>query len=385
MNNLSNKVENFDFYICDTTLRDGEQVANIRYTIEQKVNIAKMLDEIGIDAIDAGFAATSEEERAAIRSICNLGLKMRIMSMCRVVKSDVDYAIECGVDGVILFIPSSNIHIASKFDGDIVEKRKKLVDDAVMLIKYAKSKNLFVEFGVEDGTRTDKNVLLDIFKAAEEAGADALGTTDTVGCMTPEGMYDYIKYFVDRLHTPIGVHCHNDLGLAVANTLAGLRAGGGYFSPTVNGFGERAGNAALEEVLVGLKVLYGCDKGYKLEKLSELSEMVQEYANINNSIFKPVVGKNAYSHESGIHIHGMLKNPKTYEFFDPSIVGRVHRLELGKHAGKHLIKHILSENGFDVTDNEAESLWKKMKEEESIGVAYKEEDVINAYKKGIAI
>lgn len=369
-----------DFYVCDTTLRDGEQVAGIRYTPEQKVQIAKKLNEVGIDAIDAGFAATSVEERTAIKAICDLKLDMRIMSMCRVVKDDVDHALECGVDGVILFMPSSDIHIAAKFDGNIIENRRILIKNSVDMIKYAKYKGLFVEFGVEDGTRTDKQILLELFSMAEEAGADALGTTDTIGCLTPEQTYHYIKYLVDNLKTPIGVHCHNDLGLATANTLAGLLAGGGYCSPTVNGFGERAGNAALEEVLVALKVLYKQDIKYDLLKLNELSKMVQEYSGINTSIFKPIVGDNVFSHESGIHIHGMLKNNNTYEVYKPEIVGRNRKMVMGKHAGKHLIRHILLENGYDVSDDIADVLWKRMKAEEDLGISYGEEDVINAYK-----
>lgn len=375
---VKNKV---DFYVCDTTLRDGEQVAGIRYTPEQKVQIAKKLNEVGIDAIDAGFAATSVEERMAIKAICDLKLDMRIMSMCRVVKADVDAALECGVDGVILFMPSSDIHIAAKFDGDISENRKRLLQNSVDMIKYAKDKGLFVEFGVEDGTRTDKQVLLELFSKAEEVGADALGTTDTIGCLTPEQTYNYIKYLVDNLNTPIGVHCHNDLGLATANTLAGLLAGGGYCSPTVNGFGERAGNAALEEVLVALKVLYNQDIKYDLKKLNELSKMVQEYSGINTSIFKPIVGDNVFSHESGIHIHGMLKDNHTYEVYNPEIVGRNRKMVMGKHAGKHLIRHILLENGYDVLDDIADTLWKRMKEKEDLGISYSEEDVINVYRK----
>ena len=373
--------QKLDFYVCDTTLRDGEQVAGIRYTPEQKVNIAKKLNDVGIDAIDAGFAATSVEERAAIKAICDLKLDMRIMSMCRVVKADVDAAIECGVDGVILFMPSSDIHIAAKFDGDITSNRNRLLQNSIDMIKYAKDKGLFVEFGVEDGTRTDRQVLLELFSRAEEVGADALGTTDTIGCLSPENTYKYIKYLVDNLNTPIGVHCHNDLGLATANTIAGLLAGGGYCSPTVNGYGERAGNAALEEVLVALNVLYNQDLKYDLKELNGLSKMVQDYSGINTSIFKPIVGDNVFSHESGIHIHGMLKDSKTYEVYTPELVGRNRRLVMGKHAGKHLIRHILLENGFDVQEEIADALWKQMKAEEELGISYSEEDVINVYRK----
>ncbi len=379
-----NKNNVTDFYICDTTLRDGEQVAGIRYTPEQKVNIAKKMEEVGIESMDVGFAATSKEERAAIKAVCGLGLNMRIMSMCRVVKSDIDYALECGVGGVILFIPGSDIHIKSKFDGDIISNRKKLLESSLQMIKYAKDNGLFVEFGIEDSTRTDSNVIIDIFSQAEEAGADALGTTDTIGYLTPERTYSFIKNLTDHLHKPIGVHCHNDLGLATANTIAGLLAGGGYCSPTVNGFGERAGNAALEEVLMTLKVLYQKNIKYNTKMLFELSQMVQDYSGIKTDIFKPIVGENVYSHESGIHIHGMLKDINTYEVFDPGMVGRKRKYVMGKHAGKHLIKHILSERDIDIDDDKASDLWKSMKIKEELGVYYSEEDVINEFKSRFA-
>lgn len=373
--------EQLKFYICDSTLRDGEQVAGIHYTPQQKMEIARKLADMGVESMDAGFAATSDEERKCIKAICDMNLNMRIMSMCRVVKSDIDYALECGVDGVILFIPGSDIHIKAKFDGDIEKNREKLVDDSIKMIKYAKEKGLFVEFGVEDSSRMDISILINIFKRAEEAGADALGTTDTIGYFTPERMYMFIKQLTEHLHTPIGVHCHNDLGLATANTIAGLLAGGGYISPTVNGYGERAGNAALEEVLMVLKVLYKQELKYRLEDIGELSAIVQKYAGIQNSIFKPIVGENAYSHESGIHIHGMLRDNQTYEVFDPTIVGKNRKYVMGKHAGKHLIQHILNEAGFSTTEEEASCLWSTMKKREQEGMHYTEEDVIREYIK----
>ncbi len=373
--------KNFKFFFCDTTLRDGEQVSGIRYTPEQKAEIAQMLDKVGIESIDAGFAATSEEERLSIRKICDLGLKMRIMSMCRVVREDIDHAHSCGVGGVILFIPGSDIHLKAKFGEDIIAVRKNLVQKAMDAIKYAKDKGLFVEFGVEDSTRTDFNVLLEILSLAEQEGADILGTTDTIGYLTPERTYNFIKKLVSNLKLPIGVHCHNDMGLATANTIAGLLAGGGYCSPTVNGMGERAGNASLEEVLMILKVLYNQDLKYDTKVLGELSKTVEKYSGISMDMFKPIVGQNAYSHESGIHVHGMLKDINTYELFDPQLVGHSRKYEMGKHAGKHTIQHILKTKGFELTEEEVVEFWKHMKSNENAGVYYSTEDVINEYKR----
>lgn len=374
-------MDNLKFFFCDTTLRDGEQVTGVQYTVEQKLKIAMLLDKLGIESIDAGFAATSVEERNSIREISEAGLNMRIMSMCRVVREDIDCALSCKVNGVILFIPGSDIHIKAKFGSDIKRERDKLLQKAIDSIKYAKDKGLQVEFGVEDSSRTDFNVLLEILSRAEEAGADWLGTTDTVGYFTPERTYEFIKKLVDNLSRPIGVHCHNDFGLATANTVAGLLAGAGYASPTVNGMGERAGNASLEEVIMTLKFLHNQDLKYDCKILSELSSTVEEFSGVKMDILKPIVGKNAYSHESGIHVDGMLKDTDTYEVFKPEQVGRKREYILGKHAGKSLIQHILLKHGYEVDKQQAAEFWHSVKSHEIIGTRYTEESVVEQFKK----
>lgn len=370
---------NISFFFCDTTLRDGEQVAGIAYTPEQKVEIAKKLDAVGIESIDAGFPATNVEERLAIKKICDLGLNLRVMTMCRVVKEEIDLAVECGVDGVILFIPGSDIHLRAKFDSDVNAVRKKLFNKAKDAIAYAKDKGLFIEFGLEDATRTDKSFLMDVLHMGDEMGADLLGMTDTVGCSTPERIYTFVKELATTFDKPIGVHCHNDFGLATANTVAGLLAGGGYCSPTVNGMGERAGNASLEEVIMIMKLLYGLDLNYNTELLGGLSDLVSKYSGVAMDPFKPVVGSNVYSHESGIHTHGMLKDPLTYEVLDPSLVGRDRKFVMGKHSGRHLIKDVLQRSGVTISDEEVKVLWGDMKDKQQIGQHYSEQDVIEYY------
>lgn len=374
-------MDNLNFFFCDTTLRDGEQVTGVQYTVEQKLKIAMLLEKLGIESIDAGFAATSIEERNSIREISEAGLNMRIMSMCRVVREDIDYALSCKVNGVILFIPGSDIHIKAKFGSDIKRERDKLIQKAIGSIKYAKDRGLQVEFGVEDSSRTDFDVLLEILSKAEEAGADWLGTTDTVGYLTPERTYEFIKKLVDNLNRPIGVHCHNDFGLATANTVAGLLAGAGYASPTVNGMGERAGNASLEEVIMTLKVLYHQELKYDCKTLSELSSMVEKFSGVNMDILKPIVGKNAYSHESGIHVDGMLKDTNTYEVLKPEQVGRKREYILGKHAGKSVIQYILLKNGYEVDKQQAAEFWHHVKAKEAMGTRYTEESVVEQFKK----
>lgn len=370
------------FFFCDTTLRDGEQVRGVYYTPQQKLEIATLLSKVGVESIDAGFAATSSEERLAIKMICEANLKMRIMSMCRVVKNDVNYAISCGVDGVILFIPGSDIHIRAKFGEDILNERRKLMDNAVSCIRYAKDKGLFVEFGIEDSSRTEDSVLLELLAEAEAEGADILGTTDTVGCMTPEKIYTKTKYLTERLRKPVGVHCHNDLGLATANTIAGILAGAGYVSPTVGGIGERAGNASLEEVILIMNIVYnnGIDR-YDTKQLCRLAEVVEKYSGIKQSALKPIMGENAFTHESGIHIDGMLKNTDTYEFFHPDIVARERRYVLGKHIGKSTVWHILTENGFELSLDDAMEFWNNVRNNEALGEIYDEKSIIRLYKE----
>ena len=368
-----------NFFICDTTLRDGEQVTGVHYDPKQKLEIATLLDKLGIESLDAGFAATSSEERLAIKMISEAGLKMRVMSMCRVVRADIDHAYSSGANGVILFIPGSDTHIRAKFGDDIVAERKRLAERSVDCIKYAKDKGLAVEFGVEDSSRTEDDILLWLLATAENAGADWLGTTDTVGCSTPEKIFCKTRYLVENLSKPIGVHCHNDLGLATANTIAGIRAGAGYVSPTVNGIGERAGNASLEEVIMSLKVLYNMDVNYDVSYLQTLSGLVEKYSGVKNSPLKAVVGENAYSHESGIHIDGMLKDVRTYECFDPAEVGRERRYILGKHIGRNTVRHILKMHGYDLTLEDAGCFWSFIRDNEALGERYKMEDIVRLY------
>ncbi len=368
------------FFIADTTLRDGEQSPGIVFTPEQKIKIAKKLDDIGIECIDAGFPAISSDERKSIKGICEQGLNLRVMTMCRPNRKEIDMACECGVNGVILWIPTSDIHIRAKFGDDLKMHRKMLVQMSKEAIDYAKNKDLIIEFGIEDGARTEINFQLDVFNMAQEAGAEYLGTTDTVGYMTPEKMYSYIKELCDHLDLPIGVHCHNDFGLATVNTIAGLLAGGSYCSPTVNGIGERAGNASLEELIMIMKIHYDLDLKYKTEHIYELSKMIEEFSGFKMDAFKPIVGSNAYVHESGIHTHGMLKDPLTYEILDPKSIGTTRKYMIGKHSGKHIAKHFLDLHGIDASEKTVNKFWYDMKSVNKIGNNICEEELISLYQ-----
>ncbi|MBS7624574.1 2-isopropylmalate synthase [Candidatus Bathyarchaeota archaeon] len=345
--------------ILDTTLRDGEQTPEVSLTPDKKVLIAKKLDEIGVDIIEAGFAAASEGEAEAIKLIAKENLRAEICSFARGVKSDIDAALKCDVDSIFLVIPASDIHIRHKLR-KTREEVLKMVEECV---DYAKDHGLVVEFGPEDSTRSDINFLKETINAAVKAGAERVTPPDTVGILTPEKSYELFSNLKRAFpNVPFGVHCHDDFGLAVANTLAALMAGAEEAHVTVNGLGERAGNAALEEVAVALKIHYGVETSIKTELLYDLSMLVSRLTGIVIQPNKAIVGENAFTHESGIHTHAILSEPTTYEAIPPELVGRKRRIVAGKHAGSHGIRAALMEMGLNPTEEQLKEIFKRVKE-----------------------
>lgn len=312
-----------------------------------------------MDVIEAGFAAASEGEAEAIKLIVKENLRAEICSFARGVKSDIDAALKCDVDSIFLVIPASDTHIKYKLR-KTREEVLRLVEEC---IEYAKDHGLIVEFGPEDATRSDMNFLKEIIKASISAGADRVTPPDTVGILTPERSYEFFSELKKEFpNTPLGVHCHDDFGLAVANTLAALRAGVEEAHVTVNGLGERAGNAALEEVVVALKLQYGVNTSIKTELLYDTSLLVSRLTGVPVQPNKAIVGENAFVHESGIHTHAILFEPSTYESIPPEIVGRTRRLVAGKHAGSHGIKAALEEMGLNPTDDQLKEIFRRVKE-----------------------
>jgi len=312
-----------------------------------------------VDVIEAGFAAASEGEAEAIKLIVKENLRAEICSFARGVKSDIDAALKCDVDSIFLVIPASDTHIKYKLR-KTREEVLRLVEEC---IEYAKDHGLIVEFGPEDATRSDMNFLKEIIKASISAGADRVTPPDTVGILTPERSYEFFSELKKEFpNTPLGVHCHDDFGLAVANTLAALRAGVEEAHVTVNGLGERAGNAALEEVVVALKLQYGVNTSIKTELLYDTSLLVSRLTGVPVQPNKAIVGENAFVHESGIHTHAILFEPSTYESIPPEIVGRTRRLVAGKHAGSHGIKAALEEMGLNPTDDQLKEIFRRVKE-----------------------
>ncbi len=345
--------------IFDTTLRDGEQTPGVALTPEEKLTIARKLDEVGVDTIEAGFAAASEGERKAIRRIAREGLDAEVCSMARMVEGDVDAAVEADADAVHIVVPTSRVHVRKKLG----MTREEVLERAAETVEYARDHGLTVEISTEDGTRTELEYLRRVFRACLEAGAERVGYNDTVGVMAPEGMF----YAVRRLREPLddgvilSVHCHDDFGMATANTVAAVRAGAEQVHVTVNGIGERAGNAALEEVVIVLEELYGVDTGIETERLTELSKLVERLTGVQVPPNKAVVGENAFTHESGIHVDGLMKDETTYEPIPPEKVGRKRRFVLGKHVGTAVIREKLRRMNIEVNEEQLLEITKRLK------------------------
>ena len=327
--------------VLDTTLRDGEQTPGVALAPEGKLEIARALDDLGVDVIEAGAAITSEGERKAIKQITGARLDAEICSFARGVKADIDAALECDVDSVHLVLPTSDIHLRYK----LKMSKAKLKEIAVETVRYALDHGLIVELSAEDATRSDPGFLKEFFLAGIAEGAQRVCVCDTVGVLTPERMYELFTDLVKVVKVPIAVHCHDDFGMATANTLAAVRGGAQEVHLTVNGLGERAGNAALEEVVLALSRLHGVKTDVKLKKLYEVSRLVERLMGIPVSPTKAVIGENAFTHEAGIHVHGVLEFPPTYEPIPPELVGQRRRLLFGKHVGTHAIKNELRQMG----------------------------------------
>jgi len=345
--------------VFDTTLRDGEQMPGVSLPVNYKIQIAKQLDKLGVDVIEAGFPSASKGEFEAVKEIANLGLNAKICGLARVVKQDIDQAIKADVDMVHVFVPTSKIQVQHT----IKKSPDEIVDMAVNAVEYVKSHGVECMFSAMDATRTEMDFLIRIYKAVEEAKVDIVNVPDTVGIATPFKFYEMIKQLKEHLKVPIDVHCHNDFGLAVANTYSAVLAGADEVQVTVNGLGERAGNAALEEV-VALLYAEGYKTNIRMEYLVETSRLVERLTGVKMPPNKPIVGENAFSHESGIHAHGVLKDARTFEpgIITPEMVGHRRRIVVGKHAGRHQIKKILEDAGYVVDEEKLNVIFEKVKE-----------------------
>ena len=336
-----------DFEICDVTLRDGEQAPGVVFGLDEKLEIATKLDEIGVETIEAGFPVVSTKEKVMVKRIANLGLDAKICCLSRAIFHDVDEALDCDVDTVGLFMATSDLHLKYKYHRSFDE----MMECALSTLEYAKDHGLVVRFAAEDSTRTDIEILKGFFKKGEDYGADYLSIADTVGALRPSTAHYLVSEIKNVVRTPLCIHCHNDLGMAIANTLSAAEAGAFQLHTTVNGIGERTGNAPLEELLVALRVQYDVGR-YDLLKLTTLSKTVERYSKMQLPKNKPIVGLNAFSHESGIHVAAVLEEPRTYELFPPELVGNKRRIVVGKHTGKKALQYVIAELGYKPTRDE---------------------------------
>ncbi|WP_406671384.1 homocitrate synthase family protein [Methanolobus sp. ZRKC4] len=345
-----------DIEICDVTLRDGEQTPGVVFTRDEKIALATELDTVGVEIIEAGFPVVSSAEKDIVKEIANMELNAKTCCLARSVISDVETAVDCDVDFISIFIAMSELHLKYKYHKSYDE----MFTSAMSAIEYAKEHGIGVRFAAEDGTRTDIEVLKKAFVAAEDYKVDYVSIADTIGILNPSTTHYLISEIKKVVNTPICIHCHNDLGLATANTLSAAEAGAKQLHTTVNAIGERAGNASLEELLVSLRVQYGIDR-YDTTKLTNLSKMVNEYSGIKPAINKAIVGEHAFSHESGIHVCAILEEPRTYELFSPEMVGGTRHLIVGKHTGMKALKGIVSNMGYELSKEELTTLLDRIK------------------------
>lgn len=339
--------------IDDTTLRDGEQTAGVVFSRPEKIAIARMLDSMGVQELECGIPAMGEEERESIRSLVEMGLGARLITWNRAVPADIQASIDCGVRAVDISLSVSDIMIERK----LRKSRGWVKEQLKTALGFAKRHDLYVSVGGEDSSRADTGFLLELMAIARDEGGDRFRFCDTLGILDPFAMYD--KVFALRQGVPeleIEVHTHNDLGMATANAIAGIRAGARFVNTTVNGLGERAGNAPLEEVVMGLKHACGIDTGIDTHRFREISRFVGTAAGRPVPEWKAVVGEKVFSHESGLHADGVLKDPANYEGFDPAEVGLTRHMVVGKHSGAHGLMERYLSMGLPVSRQRAETL-----------------------------
>src|SRR4030042_1009797 len=344
--------------IFDTTLRDGEQTPGVSLTVEDKIEIARQLSKLGVDVIEAGSPMSSEGEKKVVKEIAKAGLEAEICGLARATRNDIYDAIDCNVDVVHVFIPTSPVQM--KYAVNLTPEQ--VLSATVEYVKYVRKHGLKCHVSPMDATRSELGFLKQVCQAAEKAGADIINIPDTVGIMMPRTMRKLIEEVKKTVKVPISIHCHDDFGMAVANSLAAVEAGATQVHATINGLGERAGNAALEEVVMALHMIYKLKTGVNSRLLYSTSRMVSTLTGMFVQANKAIVGENAFAHESGIHTRGVTVKPLTFEPIKPELVGRTRKLVAGKLAGTRGIKAELEEIGIHPNEEQLKEIVQRVKD-----------------------
>ncbi|MHA1344288.1 MAG: 2-isopropylmalate synthase [Promethearchaeota archaeon] len=377
-------------YFFDTTLRDGEQTPGINFTHEEKLAIAQALDNLGIDIIEAGFPVISPGDFKACHDIARLGLNSEVMGLARMKKLDINKVIDADMDSIHVFIATSDLHMKSK----LKMNKEQVLEQIGKIISYAKEHFSIILFSAEDATRTDLNFLIQANLTAIESGATRINIPDTVGTITPRAFGFIIRemYNVIPKNIRIAVHCHNDFGLAVANTISGFENGASEAQTTIMGLGERAGNASFEETAMSLYALYKVQMNINTRKIFSTAKLVESFCGgkIKIGRLQPLIGQNAFAHESGIHAHAMIKNARAYEPITPELIGIprsddvediiLKSIKLGKHTGGHALKAKLESLGILTTDDQFKKIITHVKEFGDKGHEVTEEDFLAIVK-----
>ncbi len=362
---LPEKVE-----IHDATLRDGEQTPGVVFSIDDKIEIATKLDEVGVERIEAGMPAVSPQDAEAIKEISKLRLNSRIFTFARAMKQDIDMALECGAQGVIIEVPIGYPKLVTQFGWTWEDVFKKSKD----VINYAREQGLYTVYFPYDTTRAREEDLANLCRAiSQEAMPDSIGIVDTMGCATPEAIKYMVRWVKDMTGLPIEIHTHNDFGMGVATELAAVTTGAEVVHSCGNGLGERTGNAALEELMLGLDLLYGYETGYKLDKLPELGDLLSKLSNIDIARNKPVLGSGNFIRESGIGIQYVMEDPLVMFGTHPQLTGRAGEVVLGKKSGKASIVYKLGELGLGESSDE--ELAEMLTEVKQMGI--KKKDILS--------
>jgi isopropylmalate/homocitrate/citramalate synthase len=343
--------------ICDVTLREGEQTAGVSFSLEEKLALARQLDDIGVGQIEIGWPAQSERDRKVLRTLKDEGLKAATEVLAPLYSKNwhpvVDAAVNSGADVVTLMHATSGIRLQH---GDEKMSREQMLERAVKATKYTVNRGVIVTFALVDTTRTDLEFAKRVATSVVEAGADRIAVADTVGAAKPEAMKFLVAELVACAGVPIRVHCHNDYGLALANSLAAVEAGASIIDVAVNGLGERSGNPALDELVVALEILHGIRTGIRLDRLCELAHYVEKMTDVPLPFNKPLVGNNAFAHKLDMHAMRVTEYPPLYETIDPSLVGNRRVFPLSEHSGPFTIKLKLTELGLSANDAQVEEI-----------------------------